>query len=130
LADLLILAHAETWECRFQVSALAASSAAVGQKVELALFFAALASWVEGRWDALDPAPPLTAERLVEVQAPSLTAMLEDARATGHLRLYACSASMHFLALDPARVQARVDAVLGWQTFSAKIAQAGRVVTL
>lgn len=130
MADLLILAHAETWERRFQVSALAASSAAVGVKVEVALFFAALASWTAGRWDTFDPAPPLSAERLQDIQAPSLTAMLEDARATGHLRLYACSASMHFLSLDPAQVQARVDAVLGWQTFSAKIAQAGRTVTL
>jgi predicted peroxiredoxin len=129
-ADLLILAHARSWEERFQVSALAASVAAVGGRVDVALFFAALAAWVEGRWDELDPEPPLSAERLARLDLPPLSEMLAPGRKAGLLRLYACSASTRFLGLDAARVQSRVDALLGWQSFSQRIAEAGRVVTL
>lgn len=127
---LFVLANGGSWDARYQVSALAASAAAVGDRVEVVLFNAALTDWVEGSWDRLDPAPPLTAERIEEVGFPSLTDMLEQARETGNLSLYGCSASARLLGLDPARVQERVDAVAGWQTFTRKIARADRVVTL
>ncbi|HEX4951823.1 MAG TPA: hypothetical protein VF017_00295 [Thermoanaerobaculia bacterium] len=128
--NLFILAHAATWDGRFQVSSLAASAAAAGQRVEIALFFAALASWVEERWDDLDPASPLTRARLIAAQAPSLAAMLTPGREAGAIRLFACSASVRYLGLDAARVQAQVDAILGWQSFADKIARADRTVTL
>jgi predicted peroxiredoxin len=130
VADLLILAHAASWEGRFQISSLAASAAAAGERVDVALFFAALASWAEERWDDLDPTPPLSADRLDRLNLPPLSELLAAGREQGLIRLYACSASTRFLALDPARVQARVEAILGWQTFSQMIAEAGRVVTL
>jgi hypothetical protein len=60
MADLLILAHGGTWDMRFQTSALAASVAAGGDRVDLALFFGALEAWAMGRWDELDPQPPLS----------------------------------------------------------------------
>ncbi len=128
--NLFILAHAATWDGRFQVSSLAASAAATEQRVEIALFFAALASWVEGRWDDLDPAPPLTRAKLIAAQAPSLEAMLAPGREAGTIRLYACSASVRYLGLDAARVQAQTDAILGWQSFADKIARADRSITL
>ncbi|MFN7960862.1 MAG: hypothetical protein U0002_06280 [Thermoanaerobaculia bacterium] len=130
MADLLILAHGGSWQGRFQISSLAASAAAAGSQVEIALFFGALESWVMGRWDALDPEPPLGRERLLASQAPILSELLVPPREAGRLRLYACSASVRFLGLDLARVQASVDAILGWQTFAQKIAESGRVVTL
>ena len=101
----------------------------MGGRVELALFFDALSHWAEDRWDELDPAPPLSAERLLAAQAPILSEMIAPGRAAGRLHLSACSASCRFLGLDLARVQARVDALLGWQTFSQKIAAAARTVT-
>lgn len=128
--ELLILAHADRWDGRFQVSSLAASAAASGGTVEIALFFGALAAWVEGRWDEHDPAPPLTAERIEAVAFPPLSSLLDAGRESGAIRLYACSASTRLLGLDAALVQARVDAILGWQTFAQKIAIARRVVTL
>ncbi|HVT61238.1 MAG TPA: hypothetical protein VHR45_22940 [Thermoanaerobaculia bacterium] len=130
MADLLILAHGGGWEMRFQVSSLAASAAAAGESVEVALFFAALDAWVGGRWDEIDPRPPLAVERLERLALPPLAEMIENGRAEGRIRLFGCSASAHFLGLDPARVQERVDAVLGWQSFSRLTATAGRVVTL
>jgi peroxiredoxin family protein len=130
LSDLLILAHGGSWDMRFQISSLAASAAAAGAQVELALFFNALDRWVRGEWDELDPRPPLTAERLESFDLPPLSEMLAAGRESGQIRVYACSASSRFLGLDAARVQDRVDAVLGWQSFSRMIQQAGRVVTL
>lgn len=130
MADLLILAHGGTWEMRFQISSLAASAAAAGERVDVALFFAALDSWARGHWDALDPAPPLTAERLESFAMPPLTEMLAPGREDGAIRLYACSASTRLLGLDAALVQASVDVLLGWQSFSRMIREAGQVVTL
>lgn len=130
MADLLILAHGGSWEMRFQVSSLAASVAAAGERVDIALFFGALHSWVTGGWDALDPQPPLTAERLESFDLPPLSEMLAQGQADGLIRVYACSASTRLLGLDAAKVQASVDVLLGWQSFSRMIREAGRVVTL
>lgn len=115
---------------RFQISSLAASAAAAGERVDVALFFGALAAWAGGRWDEHDPQPPLTAERLDSLDLPPLSEMLAAGREEGRIRLYACSASMRLLGLDPAAVQASVDAVLGWQSFSRMIRETPRVVTL
>lgn len=128
--SLLLLAHGHTWDRRFQVSSLAASAAASGVRVELALFFGALDAWVHDRWDAVDPAPPLDPEELDALDAPRLSPMLDTARDEGRLRLYACSASMRFLQLPTAEVQAKVDVIAGWQTFTKLALEAGQVVTL
>lgn len=130
MADLLILAHADRWDGRFQISSLAASAASVGETVEIALFFGALDAWARGEWDRLDPAPPLTLERLEMANMPPLSSMLQSGRDAGTIRLYACSASARLLGLDLGTVQGSVDAILGWQSFAKRIADATRTVTL
>jgi peroxiredoxin family protein len=130
MADLLILAHGGTWDMRFQTSSLAASVAAAGDRVDVALFFGALEAWANGRWDELDPQPPLSAERLEALDMPPLSEMLQTGREDGLIRIYACSATARLLGLDVARVQASVDAMLGWQSFSRMIRETGRVITL
>ncbi len=130
MAGLFILAHGGSWDMRFQISSLAASEAAAGERVDVALFFGALDAWVRGRWDELDPQPPLTAERLEALNLPPLSEMLAAGRQEGLIRLYACSASARMLGLDTPQVQASVDAFLGWQSFSRMIRDAGKVVTL
>ena len=130
MADLLILAHGGSWDMRFQISSLAASVAAVGERVEIALFFGALDAWARGRWDELDPQPPVSAERLESLGMPPLSEMLAHGREEGLIRLYACSASARMLGLEIAQVQASVDAILGWQSFSRMIRDSARVVTL
>jgi peroxiredoxin family protein len=130
MADLLILAHGGSWDMRFQISSLAASAAAAGDRVDVALFFGALDAWARGGWDELDPRPPVSAERLEALNMPPLSGMLVGGREEGLIRLYACSASARMLGLDTAHVQASVDAILGWQSFNRMIREAGRVVTL
>ncbi len=129
MADLLILAHQGSWEMRFQVSSLAASAAATGARVDIALFFAALDAWVGGRWDDYDPAPPLSAARLESLAMPPLSSLLAPGRGNGSIHVYACSASARLAGLDTAGVQAAVDAMLGWQTFSRMIEECEKVVT-
>ena len=130
MAGLLILAHGGSWEMRFQISSLAASAAAAGDPVDLALFFDALRAWAGGGWDDLDPRPPLTADRLEALNMPPLSEMLAPGREDGLIRVYACSASARMLGLDVGRVQASVDALLSWQSFSRMIHDASQVVTL
>lgn len=127
---LLVLAHSDAWPARFQVSSLAASAVAAGQEVAVALFFDALAAWATGRWDLHEPAPPVPLDRLEALDLPPLSSLLAAGRENGRLRLYACSASVRILGLDGARVQERVDAIVGWPTFHRLIRQAERVVTL
>jgi peroxiredoxin family protein len=130
MADLLILAHGGSWEMRFQISSLAASAAAGGARVDIALFFGALDAWVAGRWDDHDPAPPVSAARLESLAMPPLSSMLAPGRGGGSIHVYACSASARLMGLDTAAVQGAVDAMLGWQTFSRMIEESDRVVTL
>src|SRR3954462_13975596 len=130
MPDLLILAHGGSWEMRFQISSLAASAAAAGERVEVALFFGALDAWVGERWDALAPPPPLTAERLESLAMPPLSEMLAAGREEGLIRLYACSASVRLLGLAAGGVQGAVDAILGWQSFSGMTRESSRVVPL
>jgi predicted peroxiredoxin len=127
---LLVLAHGDAWEARFQVTSLAASAAAAGQRVDVALFFAALGAWVEERWDAAEPAGAVSAQRLAELDLPPLTAILAPGRADGRIRLLACSASGRILGLATADVQAKVDVIAGWPTFQRLVRAAGSVVTL
>ncbi|MFP3942104.1 MAG: hypothetical protein ACLF0P_17555 [Thermoanaerobaculia bacterium] len=135
---LVILARGGGWERRYEASALAASAASRGDRVDLVLLFGALDAWVRGEWDALDPTPALDRDRLASLDFPSLSSLVESARAGGGeagaggggLRLYGCSASARALGLDPGEVQGRVDVVCGWQTFTKLIAAADRVVTL
>jgi predicted peroxiredoxin len=129
-APLLVLAHSDAWPARFQVSSLAASAVAAGQEVGVALFFDALAAWATGRWDFHEPAPPVPLDRLEVLDLPPLSSLLAAGRESGRLCLYACSASVRILGLDGARVQERVDAIVGWPTFHRLIRQAERVVTL
>jgi predicted peroxiredoxin len=130
MADLLILAQGGTWQDRFQISSLAASAAAVGEQVDIALFFRALEAWARNEWDRIDPQAPLSPERIDALQMPPLSSLLATGRAEGRIRLFACSASTRLLGLDPATVQARVDAIVGWPSFARMSGEAGRVVTL
>lgn len=129
-AGLVILAHGDAWESRFQVTSLAASAVAAGQRVDVGLFFAALDAWVGERWDAPRPARTVSAARLGELDLPPLTSLLAPGRAEGRLRLLACSASSRILGLPAAAVQAKVDAIVGWPTFQRLVRAAESVVTL
>lgn len=126
---LLILTHGASWEARFQVSSLAASTAATGSAVAIGLFFDALALWAEDRWDVLDPSSARLGGRRELVDYPALSSLLLPGRGQGRVRLYACSTSVRLLGLEPGALQQRVDAIVGWPTFARLVSLAQRVVT-
>ena len=126
---LLILANGSSWQERYQVTALVASEVAAERPVDLALFFGALSHWSTGQWGVLDPQAPLSAEAIEKAAYPSLENLLQEARETGRVRLFACSTSVRLMDLDAAQVQNRVDAILGWQSFSRMIHQAQTTLT-
>lgn len=123
------------------MTSLAATAVAAGQRVDLALFFAALDAWVGERWDDPTPARHVGADRLAALDLPPLTSLLAAGReaaaaeasgspsAAGSLRLLACSASARILGLATADVQRRVDVIAGWPTFHRLMRGAGQVVS-
>lgn len=127
--SLLILANGSSWQERYQVTALVSSEIAAERPVHLALFFGALERWCKGQWGLLDPTPPLSVEQIENAAFPSLETLIVEVRKTGLLRVYACSTSVRLLGLDPATVQGRVDAILGWQSFSRMSRQVARTLS-
>lgn len=126
--DLLILAHSASWTDRFEISSLVASALASGGSVDLALFFEALRFWVEGRWSELPEASSAAAPQAAAVMPPLDELMLQSHESGEGLRVFACSASVRLLGLEPDRVERTVDAIVGWPTFWRLMGSAGRVL--
>lgn len=120
---LVILLRSGDWAARYQAATLALTAAAFGDEVRLALFFEALAAWVEGRFDA--GAPPEAAAAKVG----SLTASLQEGRRDLGLRVVACDTAVRLAGLDPARAAAALDGVVGLPELW-RIARAGQVLAL
>ena len=74
--DLLILAHEESWEYRFQISSLAATAAAGGKNVGIALFFGALRAWTLDLWNASEPVTTVDQDYVDSLGLPPLTEYL------------------------------------------------------
>ena len=97
---------------------LAASATANGEDVRVILFFGALRRFVADDLDdtALpasygDEGPALEA-RMKEARAHSVGDLIDTARRTGRLKLYACAAQVKFLGLTAADVEGIVDDLL------------------
>lgn len=94
----LFLSHGDPVALRLAASC-ALTAAAAGDRVDVFAFGPAVATLAEARGEPDHPAAPLF-----------------QARASGALRLYACSASVVEERLDLARAEAAFDAVVGWPT--------------
>ncbi len=120
---LVILLRSADWAARYQAVTLALTAAALGDPVYLALFFGALAAWVEGRFD--DGAPPQAAGARVG----SLRVSLEEGRRELGLEVVACDTAVRLAGLDPARTAASLDRVVGLPELW-RIARAGQAVAI
>lgn len=111
---LVLFLHGSDWESRYQATTLAVTAAALGDPVELALFFGALRAWVEGRFD--DGRPTLADAARV---AP-LRATLDEARRDLGLRVVACDTAVRLAGFDRDRAAAELDAIVSlpalWRT--------------
>jgi peroxiredoxin family protein len=120
---LVILLRSADWPSRYQAATLALTAAALGDPVHLALFFEALAAWVEGRFDEGAPAQAAGA------RVGSLRASLEEGRQELGLEVVACDTAVRLAGLDPARAAAALDRVLGLPELW-RIARAGQAVAI
>lgn len=118
-----ILAHSGTYDHLYQVAALAASGAAMGFEVHLFLSFWALRRLVKGDADEVDVPAYAAAHRgqlekgRREARIQPLRKMLDDARAVGPVRVYACSTSMKLFSISEAEARKVADQVLGTAAF-------------
>jgi peroxiredoxin family protein len=103
---LVILLRSADWAARYQAATLALTAAAFGDAVHLALFFEALAAWVEGRFD--EGAPPEAAAGV-----GSLAASLDEGRRELGIKVVACDTAVKLAGLEPARAAAALDAIVG-----------------
>jgi peroxiredoxin family protein len=104
----------------YEAVAFAAAARARGETVQVFLRGPALAAYLEDRW--APPAPPLPSVDDLRFQHQSPTEFLDALRPHGRVSVLACSAWVRLLRLDPARVAARVDAVVGLNAFLAQSA--------
>jgi len=124
---LAIFLHSARYDRIYQAASLLLTAASLGRKGYLFLFYDALATCVNGRWD--DPEglldAPAGARPWVETlrrsfalsDSPSPYEILEMARAEpGGLTVCACSTSTKLLGLDPREVRERVDEIVGHAT--------------
>lgn len=119
---LVLLCHAGGWDRLYQAASAAVSAAATGRRVDMVFFFGALEKLLAGALDdvALEPRD-VTAEAALSRRIESggtrpVSALLEAARSTGRVRLFACSASLALVGRTPEEAADEVDEVIGWPT--------------
>jgi peroxiredoxin family protein len=102
---LVIFLSGASWEARYQATMLAATAAALGDAVTVALAFEPLRLWASGRFD--EGAPPAAAAAGVL----SLRDTLEEVRRELGLRLVACETAVRLVGLEPSAVRPLLDEV-------------------
>ena len=121
-APLLVLCHDGGWDHLYQAASCAGSAAAAGRRCDLVFFFWALERLAADRLDEIELQPrdaereALLAAQSQEVGTRSVSSMLNAARKTGLVRLFACSASANLVGADVDVVAERVDEIIGWPT--------------
>jgi peroxiredoxin family protein len=140
--SLAIFLHSHGHDRVYQAVSLSLAAASLGWSCHVFLFFQALATYLDGSWDtiAFEEGPAGTdgddagskeiarrLERGFETAAgPSVYDMLEKARGEGGgVKIYACSASVKLLELDPGAVHGKVDEIVGLPTML-RIAESAR----
>jgi peroxiredoxin family protein len=115
----------------------------MGWPCHLFLFYQALADFTSGVWESNAPGPAEDApgremihgewtrreslrRGFAEADLPPVAEIIQKARnADGGLTLYACSASVRIMGLDPGEVRGKVDEIVGLPTML-QIAESSR----
>lgn len=133
---LVLLCHAGGWDRLYQAASAAASAASVGRRVDMVFFFGALEKLLAGTLDEvtlepvdLDAQRQLT-ERIAEQGTRPVSSLLEAARGTGLVRVFACSASLALVGRSPEEAAPKVDEIVGWPTIVRLLDAAAHVLYL
>jgi peroxiredoxin family protein len=124
-SPLVIFLHSSSYDRLFQAVNLLVTASSMGRPSHLFLFYGALATYVDGSWDDISlqlPGDSLpwakTLARSFELaDTPSLYELIDIAKKEpGGLTVYACSASVNMLRLEPDEVGTKVDQIMGHAT--------------
>ena len=117
-----IFLHSCAYDRIYQAVNMLLAASSSGRRCHLFLFYQALAAYVADAWDRTGTSgdsrwDEAIAKAFELANAPSLYKILDMARnETGGVLVYACSASVRFLGLDPAGVKKKVDEIIGLST--------------
>lgn len=101
----VLFVHHGGWADRYQATTLAVTAAALGDRVQVALFFEPLRLWAAGRFDEGAP-PEAAAARVV-----SLRDTLDEARRELGVEVVACDTAVRLVGLDPTALGGVLDRV-------------------
>jgi peroxiredoxin family protein len=119
---LLLLCHSGGWDRLYQAVSAAAAAASLDREVDMVFFFGALDRLLRGELDEVRlpgegaEAAATLERRIEETGTRPISAMLADARASGRVRIFACSASTALTGHVPEEAITCVDEVIGWPT--------------
>ena len=115
-----IFLHAGEYDRMHEALSVAAAAASSGRGVDVYFTWFALERLLAGALDA--PGPDDFGDRddlresFAEKGFPSLRQLLDSARATGNVRLVACTGSLAIIGSNLERAREKVDELVGWGT--------------
>ena len=115
-APIAVFLHSGDYDRVHQGLSIAVAGGAAGRAVAVYFFWWALERLIRDDLDAPDfgPGREELTEEFADQGFPTLRELLAAARATGKVRLYACSGSLAILGKTSAAVDGRVDEIVGW----------------
>jgi peroxiredoxin family protein len=115
---LAVFLHSGDYDRVHQGLSIAVSAAAAGRETDVFFFWWALDRLVRDDLDAPDfgPGREELAEEFAERGFPTIRQLLEAAKESGKVRLFACSGSLAILGKTAQAVQGKVDDLVGWAT--------------
>ena len=116
-----VFLHSGDYDRVHQGLSIALAAAAVGRRCDVFWFWWALERLARASEGALDepdfgPGREQAESRFESRGMPTLRQMLEAAKQSGLVTLYACSGSISAVAETPESIRASVDQVVGWTT--------------
>jgi peroxiredoxin family protein len=118
----VLFLHSGNYEKLYQAVMLAITSASMGNKVYIFLFFWALKKFVTDKLDVIEFPDGMQEEdrRLLEAvpqgQPDMLKELLSEVSKMGNLEIYACSGAVKLMELDEDLVKSKVDDIIGLPT--------------
>ena len=118
----VLFLHSGNYEKLYQAVMLAITSASMGNKVYIFLFFWALKKFVTDKLDVIEFPDGMHEEdrRLLEAvpqgQPNMLKELLSEVSKMGNLEIYACSGAVKLMELDEELVKSKVKEIIGLPT--------------
>ncbi len=118
----VLFLHSGNYEKLYQAVMLAITSASMGNKVYIVLFFWALRKFVTDKLDVIEFPEGMDDEdrRLLEAvpqgQSNMLKELLSEVGQMGNLEIYACSGAVKLMELDEELVKSKVKEIIGLPT--------------